>query len=327
MSVPSEASGLRKMENLVTFGDSWTDSGRMSYLLEHEGVAPPAGVSVPENKVTASGGLAWGQFVAKATGAAYQNYANSGATVSNKIVSRYFDRIGRDFPSILEEQIPAFEADIASGKLYENRAADNTVYAIWIGTNDIGENAMLTDDNAPGTTLTTFVEGVWTTIDHIHAAGGRHIVLLNAAPLELAPLYKASFPWPNKPTPKIATEIENKTRQYTTSVNTMFEYGVPYQLLVQKRWPGASVSIFDTNTLFRDIFDKPAEYLEAPADNLGIYNVWDPVTGVDTPSTLPLASFMWRDPLHPTERTLEYVAKEFVEVVRGKSKYGKVYAS
>jgi phospholipase/lecithinase/hemolysin len=304
MSVPSEAgSGLRKLENLVTFGDSWTDSGRMSYFIAHKGEAPPAGVPVPEIKATASGGLAWGQFVAKATGAAYQNYGISGATVSNKIVSRYFDLIGQDFPSILEYQIPAFEADIASGTLYENRAADNTVYAIWIGTNDLGENAMLTNDNAPGTTLTSFVEGVWKTIDHVHAAGGRHIVLLNAAPLELAPLYKASFPGPNKPTPKIAAEIENKILQFTSSVNTMFEYGVPFQLLIQKRWPGASISIFDTNTLLRDIFNNPADYLEAPADSSGIYNVWDPVAGVDNKSTLPLASFMWHDPLHPAERT------------------------
>lgn len=291
------------MENLVTFGDSWTDSGLMSYFIDNKGAAPPAGLVVPENKVTASGGLAWGQLVAKATGVTYHNYGISGATVSNKIVSRYFDLIVQDFPSILEYQIPAFEADIASEKRYKNRLADNTVYAIWIGTNDLGENGMLTDDNKPGTTLTSYVEGVWTTIDHIHAAGGRHIVLMNTAPLELAPLYKASFPWPSKPTPKIAADFEHRARQYTTSVNTMFDYGVPFQLLVQKRWPGATVTIFDTNTLMRNIFDQPADYLEAPADNVGIYNVWDPVAGVDNKSTLPLASFMWYDPLHPAERT------------------------
>lgn len=304
MSDPSEAgAGLRKLENLVTFGDSWTDSGRMSYFISNKGAAPPAGLPVAENKVTASGGLAWGQFVARATGATYYNYAVGGATVSNKIVSRYFDQIGQPFPSVLEYQIPAFDADIASGKLYNNRAADNTLYAIWIGSNDLGENAMLTDDNVPGTTLTSFVEGVWAVIDRIHATGGRHFVLLNVAPLELAPRYKASFPGPNKPTAKAAAEIENKTRQYASSVNTMFDYGVPFQLLIQKRWPSATVTVFDTNRLMRDVFNEPENYLKAPANVASIYNVWDPVSGLHNKSTLPLASFMWYDPLHPSEGT------------------------
>lgn len=63
------------------------------------------------------------------------------------------------------------------------------------------------------------------------------------------------------------------------------------------------MAIFDANTLLRNIFAEPGRYLEAPADAEGIYNVWDPVTGVDTPSTLPLNSFMWYDAVYPSERT------------------------
>lgn len=304
MSVTGGLKGLRKLENLITFGDSWTDSGRMTFFLNNVGSEPPVGVQLPENQQTASGGLAWGQFAARAAGANYHNYAVSGATVSLKLVSRDFPEIGRPFPSVLEYQIPAFEADVKAQGFFANRAADNTLYALWIGTNDLGDNAYLTDDNAPGTTLSTFVDRVWTVFDRIYATGGRHFVLINEAPLELAPLYKASFPSANK-VGRDAVQMENKMRQYTTSVNTMFEYGVPFQLLVQKRWPGATFAILDANTLMRDVFNEPAKYLDAPADALGVFNVWDPVPGVNTASSLPLNSFMWYDPLHPSEKTCE----------------------
>lgn len=134
MSVSGGVQGLRKLENLVTFGDSWTDTGRMTYFLNNGGSAPPAGLEIPENQRTASGGLAWGQFVAKATGARYYNYAISGATVSLKLVSRDFPEIGQPFPSVLEYQVPAFEADVAIDGFHENRAGDNTLYALWIGS-------------------------------------------------------------------------------------------------------------------------------------------------------------------------------------------------
>lgn len=303
MSVTSSTGGgLRKLENLVTFGDSWTDSGRIDSFIKAQGIPPPAGTLVPDNKRTASGGWAWGQFVAKSMKAKHFNYACSGATVSNGIVQRYFDLIRQPYPSVLDYQVPAYMSDLASGTLYDNRSPDNTLYTIWVGTNDLGEHGMLTDGNTAGTTLTDFVEGVWTVFDRIYATGGRHFVLFNLAPLELAPLYKASFISLAK-TASDPVQMEKKMRQYTSSVNTMFDYGLPFQLLVRKRWPGSTMAIFDTNTLLRNIFVEPGRYLEAPADAEGIYNVWDPVTGVDTPSTLPLNSFMWYDAVHPSERT------------------------
>lgn len=100
--------------------------------------------------MTASGGLAWGQFVAQSTGAAYFDYAVSGATCSNDIVARYLAGINRTFPAVLEDELPSFVADIQFETLYANRTAENTVYALWIGTNDLGYGALLTDSQAPG---------------------------------------------------------------------------------------------------------------------------------------------------------------------------------
>ncbi|KAK2052313.1 acetyl esterase [Colletotrichum caudatum] len=324
--------GLDKFENLVTFGDSYTDEGRFSYFLNNNGSAPPAGVLLPPSNSTASGGYAWGRFVANSTGAKDYNYAVGGATCSNKIISRYFAPIRQPFPSVLEYEIPAYKADTAFDALYPNREADNTVYALWIGTNDLGYGAFLTDSNAPGTTISSFVDCVWDVFDKIHATGGRRFVLLNVAPLEQSPLYAAaelggsgnSMYWPNK-TSYNTTETQYKMLEYSTSVNTAFDYGVPFHLLVGGRWPGASFSIFDVHSLLRDVHADPPKYLSSPADVKGFYRVCDPVTAACVDSSEPKASFLWYDELHPSERALEIVAQHFVDVVRGNSTYVKTY--
>lgn len=140
----------KPFENLVTFGDSYTDNGRLSYYITHNDTAPPAGTLPPETFVTSTGGLAWGQFVAQYTGVAYFDYAVSGATCSNEIISRYLSNLNGPFPSVVDDELPSFVADVDAETLYDNRTAANTVYALWIGTNDLGWGAFLSDSQAPG---------------------------------------------------------------------------------------------------------------------------------------------------------------------------------
>lgn len=153
VALTTSAYGSRLFENLITFGDSYTDDGRLTYYADNNGSAPPAGYLPPQVNVTASGGFAWGQFVQQYTGAAYFDYAVSGATCSNEIVSRYFSGINKPFPSVIDDEIPSFEADVAAETLYLNRTAENTVYALWIGTNDLGYGGFLSDSQAPGVSV------------------------------------------------------------------------------------------------------------------------------------------------------------------------------
>ncbi|TQN69565.1 Acetylesterase [Colletotrichum shisoi] len=326
--------GLKKLENLVTFGDSYTDEGRLGYFINNNGSAPPPGTLLPPSNSTASGGYAWGRFVANSTGANYYNYAVSGATCSSEIISRDFAAIRQPFPSVLEYEIPAYRADAAFEALYPNRAANNTVYALWIGTNDLGYGAFLTDSNTAGTTLSSYVDCVWEVFDNVYSTGGRHFVLLNIAPLEQSPLYAAtelggmgdSQFWPNK-TEYNTTEYQYKMLEYSTSVNTMFDYGAPFHLLVKRRWPGASFSVFDVHSLLGDIHAEPSKYLSSPANVTGVYRACDPVTRVCVDSSEAKSSFLWYDELHPSERAEEIVAQHFIDVVYGNSTYGTTYAS
>lgn len=328
--------GLKKFENLVAFGDSYTDEGRLSYFINNNGTAPPAGTLLPPSNSTASGGYAWGRIAANSTGANYYGYAVSGATCSNKIISRDFAAIKQPFPSVLDYEIPAYKADTAFETLYPNRKADNTVYALWIGTNDLGYGAFLTDTNAAGTTISSYVDCIWEVFDNVYETGGRHFVLLNIAPLEQSPLYAATGPgksgfgdsqfWTNK-TAYNTTETEFKMLEYSTNVNTMFDYGAPFHLLVKKRWPGASFSIFDVHSLLRDVHADPSSYLSSPANVTAPYRTCDAVTRACVDSSEAKSSFLWYDELHPSERADEIIAQNFIDVVYGNSTYGTTYTS
>ncbi|KAH8884746.1 hypothetical protein GQ53DRAFT_879396 [Thozetella sp. PMI_491] len=321
--------------NLVTFGDSYTDNGRLGYYFGHNGTGPPPGVYQTVTNKTASGGLAWGQFVEQYARVNYFDYAVSGATCSNALVSRWLAGIGRSFPSVMDDEIPSFQADVSFKALYPDRTPENTVYALWIGTNDLGfTGAMLSDSQTPGATITDFVSCVWTVFDSIYKTGGRRFVLLNEAPLQLSPLYASISQggdsndqfWPNK-TLYNTTEYSEKIRQYTTSVNTMFDYGVPFNLVVKSRWPRATFSIFDVHSLMTDIYNNPKQYLDAPYNVKGSYHTCDPSgsTCVDHSDLGPLSGFLWYDSLHPSEKTDSIIAKHFLDVVAGNSTYGTTY--
>ncbi|CAI4219794.1 unnamed protein product [Parascedosporium putredinis] len=228
-----------KLQNLVTFGDSITDEGRLNYIVTN-GKLPPPGTLLPESRETASGGYSWPRFVQQKTGA----------------------KTDLDF-------------DLYNG----GRHADNTVYTLWVGTNDIGEGGFMKDKNVPGTTLSDYVDCNWEVFDAVYKTGGRHFVLSKVFPLDQSPLYnpqergglEAPSFWPDKATTN-ATQYYHKLIEYSTSINTMFAYGVPFQLLVEKRWPGATVYIFDVHKLMTDVLDNPQEYLEAPANTTGVYH-------------------------------------------------------
>lgn len=106
-------------------------------------------------------------------------------------------------------------------------------------------------------------------------------------------------------------------------MNSIFDVRSPYELLIKKRYPGASIAVFDTNSLITDIYNNPTQYLTSPANVTGQFYHCDPATGGDcvTQEGKVISQFLWYDELHPTERTDQIIAKEFASVVKGTSKY------
>lgn len=333
----------------LTFG-SYTDESRLGYFQAHAGDAPPPGLLLPASNATAGGGITWPRWVSTYAGAKLYNYAVSGAVCSNNIINRYLASINGPFPDVVYE-VSAFIADTEyinattkTNTLYTNRRKDNTVYTMWIGTNDLGAGSFLTDSSLQETTIPDYVDCIFDRYDEIYANGGRYFVLMNNAPLNLAPLYAlpgqgglaTSHYWTDKVIdplliphiqyltprqPANITEPSSKMKQYNSLVNSIFAYRTPYELLVAKRYPGASFAVFDAHTLMTDMYDNPTQYFPAPANVTGQYHLCAPDGGDCKDSELGLEHYMWRDELHPSEQSDRVIAREFVKVVEGTSEY------
>jgi phospholipase/lecithinase/hemolysin len=89
----------------------------------------------------------------------------------------------------------------------------------------------------------------------------------------------------------------------------------------------AEDNIADFGFQFTDIYNNPKEYLNgtAPANATGFVchcNVY----GVDCERNDSPDSFIWYDELHPTEQADRILAKEFVNVASGHSKYATYWS-
>ncbi|KAL2818159.1 GDSL lipase/esterase [Aspergillus cavernicola] len=331
LATPSSHWGPRNWRTLVTFGNSYTDENRLDYFEQHDGEAPPVGWVQPINNDSWSGGHTWGYFASQSANLThYYSYAVAGAVCSNYITPRTYAPINAPYPSLLEYEIPAYIADskhvTSSGQKFMDAGADETVYAIWIGTNDVGNNAFLTDSQVPNTTIPDYLECVYEALDGVYANGGRYFVIMNLAPLQLAPQYATPEHGGLAATPGYLskgsniTEISYRMWESVVTINEVYHYKTPYEAVIAHRYPGAQLAVMDTYGLISDIYHNPIEYLTAPTNVTG-YIHHCALQGGDCERRPNETSYLWYDELHPSARTMEIIGKEFVAVVEGNSEW------
>ena len=77
-----------------------------------------------------------------------------------------------------------------------------------------------------------------------------------------------------------------------------------------------------------DIYNNPSEYLNgsAPLNVTGYVNHCN-TTGGDCKANKHPDSFMWFDELHPSQQTERVIARNFLDVVKGASKWATYWGS
>nr|POE54425.1 acetylesterase [Quercus suber] len=324
---------LKDFKTLVAFGDSYTDDSRLNYFIANGGQAPPAGwvdpPSISKNPMSASGGYQWPQFVRRSTGVSLYNYAVSGAVCSNDITPRFLASIDADFPAIAQYELPAFIADsayvTANGTRFFDGLPQSTVYSMWIGTNDLGVGALLTDSQVPGKTIADYLDCVYDELEKVYLTGAKYFVLFNIAPLNLAPLYGlpgeggvGNNPyWPLKEEMANLTEVNGRMLETVATVNQVYEYRTAVEVLLKSRFAGAKFAVFNVHDFWTDIINNPSAYLNgtAPLNVTGYISHCNYTTGDCVRDPNP-DSFFWFDELHASQETARVTAEEFVNVVK-----------
>ncbi|KAF2164626.1 carbohydrate esterase family 16 protein [Zasmidium cellare ATCC 36951] len=326
--------GWREFQDLVTFGDSYTDDSRLSYVFSHNGQYPPVGYPNPINLHASDGGRVWPRYVQQYTNVNVHNYAVAGAVCSNKITPKSLGNPNVLIPSVAEYQVPTFLAELnyrlPNGTKFTSIDLPNTLFALWIGTNDLGPDAFITDSQLPGKTLVDYTECVFDQIRRLYAHGARRFVLLNVAPLDLAPQYalpdkgglSETQYWHNKPAN--LTAVSFAMQKQVVSVNAVFRYEAES---VARELEGSKVTLLDVHSLLTDIYNHPSQYLNGTAPlNVTTYINQCSSNGTCTPRASP-DSYMWWDEVHPSEQVERIVAREFVDAVRGWSRWASWHFS
>jgi GDSL-like Lipase/Acylhydrolase len=146
----TSAAGIRpkQIKNLVTFGDSFTSVDWSS-----------------------NGGTPWPVYAAGYAGVKLHPYAKAGATCSNNLTYR-------PFPPLFESQLPLYFAEKANKTV--TLAPHDTVYFLWIGTNDLGANALLTGSKASLVDVTNCMVD-WVKV--LYKSGARNFIFQNVGGL------------------------------------------------------------------------------------------------------------------------------------------------
>jgi hypothetical protein len=270
------------------------------------------------------------------------NYAVRGASCSNEITPRSL--LTGLYPSVHDYQVGAYVADSKfqepDGTMFMHAPPNETVYAIWIGTNDLGVDAFITDSEVQGKTVSDYVDCVYEALDTVFANGGRFMAIMNLIPLDLTPMYQTTQNGGVGGGFSNRTQVNGRMRQTVAALNDIYHYRTAYEALVAKRYPGAFLAVFDAHSFVRiclttpvrrcatnvnqinEIYNNPGQFLDSPANVTGFIHHCTGSNCTDLPN---LGEFMWEDALHPSVRTDSFIADEMIKVALGTSEFATYY--
>jgi len=283
------------IKNLVTFCDSYTDVVNIALI----------------------NGTPWPVYAADYGHLSLFPFARSGATCSNHLTPRVF-------PSVLEDELPTYLNATAHGTSL--RPAE-TLYTLWIGTNDVGVGELLTGQSTPGVNIVNTSACVVSWVKELYDTGARNFLVQNMVPLDHVPLYS-----PDSYTNRYWTAQRNTT-EWSVFMGELVAAGNSLtELMLSALAPklhGANIGVFDSHGLFTDIINHPALYLNgtAPLNVTGsthacVFQLNEPTSdpGVCTDASgSDRDSFVWFDELHPSEQSHRIVARELISAVNGSS--------
>ena len=114
----------------------------------------------------------WPIFAAEDGGFALYPFAKAGATCSNNITFR-------PFPSLFESQLPTYFAEVANGSLKLDPR--ETVFTLWIGTNDVGVNSLLVGQGGPGARVVNTTRCAVSWVKTLYDSGARNFLFQNVS--------------------------------------------------------------------------------------------------------------------------------------------------
>ncbi|EJD02213.1 uncharacterized protein FOMMEDRAFT_147265 [Fomitiporia mediterranea MF3/22] len=225
-------------EFLFTFGDSYTT----------DGFNISAGVNSPVPGFTSSNGQNWVQFLGgtyNITNTKVFNLASGGATIDAALVTPFE-------PTVLSivDQVAQFDQFLAPKPEGAQWSGNNSLFAIWIGINDVGNSFAWTNVTQSGFHQVLMAR-LFKQIEDLYQYGARNFLFLTVPPTNRAPLI-----------------IEQGEPSITLITSALADYNAQLAENVQAfnaNHTDANANVFDTVPIFNTLLDN--------ADTFGFVNV------------------------------------------------------
>lgn len=142
------------VSKVVVFGDSYSDTGIFDSFI-------------------------WPDYLGIYLGIPVHTFAKAGATCSNKLTPRIW-------PDLITNELPLYATERSNGTLGTIKP-EETVYTLWIGTNDVGAGCMLTGDQAPGVTIVDTISCAVSWVKTLYDGGARNFLFQNVRHFLIGP--------------------------------------------------------------------------------------------------------------------------------------------
>ncbi|KIK62796.1 carbohydrate esterase family 16 protein [Collybiopsis luxurians FD-317 M1] len=259
---------------LFTFGDSYTTDG---YNIS-------AGIDSPDPGFTSSNGPNWVEFLGgtyNVTDTKVFNLASGGATIDAALVPPFL-------PTVLSvvDQVSQFQQFLAPKPTGAKWSSSDSLFAIWIGINDVGNSFPWTNISQP-IFYEKLMARLTSQVDILYDSGARSFVFLTVPPTDRAPLQIEQGP-----------EVVARFKGFLADYNNLLSATV--RNFTQHHSDVELAMVFDTRPIFNTLLDNSQTfgfvnvtgYCEAYEN--GTADMTTQVAGC-----APVSSYFWLNSLHP----------------------------
>ncbi|KZT23977.1 carbohydrate esterase family 16 protein [Neolentinus lepideus HHB14362 ss-1] len=266
------------------FGDSYTTDG---YNVS-------AGINSPDPGYTSSNGPNWVEFLTNTynvTNTKTYDLAYGGATIDSALVQPYL-------PTVLSivDQVSQFNEYLASKPAEAPWTSADSLFAVWIGINDVGNSWSWTNVSQPAF-YTVLMNRLFGQVESLYDAGARSFLFLTVPPTNRAPLFLEQGV---NTTIAVQSAIADYNAQLTSYVR---QFQASHADLGQ-------VTVFDTQPVFNTLLDAAETFgFVNSTGYCAAYANGTPGRTTQVEGCAPVSTYFWLNTLHPVFTVHDILAK------------------
>lgn len=305
----STASFAQDFSKTVFFGDSLSDTGRLKEIVNG---ANPALGSQLQDSFTTNPSPVWTRVLAKSYGTSAEPFTANNPQGTNYTVGAAQAGQTANWNGI---PIPSTQAQIASYLAKNNAKADpNTLYAVWIGANDLFAASQLGDLSLAQQAIARSAGAAVRDVETLNQAGAKLILVPNIPDLSLTPLVLSANNEASSSTAKLAAQLYNAG--LFNGLNQTTANVVPANTFALLQEAAANPTAFGfKNVTGVACVDKPP--IPATSSSLAC-------TPADVTNANAAEDYLFADAIHPAGRTHRVLAEYYRSIIEAPAQVGVI---